>query len=107
MLLWEPTISAFEAASGWHVRPEGLCRHDMCVPLPPGRLDITAACTALRMPLVHDEPEGLWAVGPPWGGKALQTAAAPQLTLPAVDGEPFSLESLRGGKVLLLAWASW
>jgi hypothetical protein len=27
--------------------------------------------------------------------------------LPDIDGQPFSLESLRGQKVLLVAWASW
>ena len=38
---------------------------------------------------------------------ALSTAVAPELTLPTIDGEPFDLSSLRGQKVLLVAWASW
>jgi hypothetical protein len=31
----------------------------------------------------------------------------PDLTLPDVQGNPFSLRSLHGKKVLLIAWASW
>ena len=40
-------------------------------------------------------------------GKALSTVVAPDLTLPTSDGDPFDLSSLRGQKVLLVAWASW
>ncbi|MEA3019919.1 MAG: Redoxin, partial [Actinomycetota bacterium] len=35
------------------------------------------------------------------------TAEAPELTLPDLDGNPFSLSTLHGQKVLLVAWASW
>ena len=63
----------------------------------------------LGMPLVHDEAQGLWALGPETAvtGRALTSAVAPELTLPDVEGRPFTLSSLRGQKVLLLAWASW
>ena len=37
----------------------------------------------------------------------LTTAVAPDLELPDFDGNPFRLSSLRGQKVLLVAWASW
>jgi hypothetical protein len=62
------------------------------------------------MPLVHDDDSDLWALGPESGvtGRALTTATAPSLTLPDLrTGDPFALESLRGQKVLLVAWASW
>ncbi len=59
------------------------------------------------MALVHDETHDLWAVGPESGGRALTDARAPELTLPDADGRAFTLSSLRGQKVLLLAWASW
>ena len=38
---------------------------------------------------------------------ALITAHAPALELPDWRGDIFSLDSLRGTKVLLVAWASW
>lgn len=101
------------AATGWTLQPEGLCKGPTCVPLPAdarstdGDLDVTIVAERLRMPLVADESAGRWALGPPSSGRALDTAEAPPLTLPDVDGNPFSLESLHGRKVLLVAWASW
>lgn len=59
------------------------------------------------MPLVRDERHGLWCLRPRAGGRALQDARMPGLVLPDVDGRTFDVASLRGLKVLLLAWASW
>lgn len=33
--------------------------------------------------------------------------ALPELTLPALDGVPFALRSLRGRRFLLFFWGSW
>ena len=106
--------SAFEARTGWAVKPEGACKGDVCVPLPEdartedGRLDATVLAARLGMPLLHDASTGRWALGPASvTGRALDTAAAPELELPDVDGNPFKLSSLHGKKVLLVAWASW
>jgi hypothetical protein len=109
------TPQALEARTGWSVKPEGACKAEVCVPLPPavhtsdGRLDVRVLAEQLGMPLVADETRGLWALGPESAvtGRALTTAAAPDLTLPDVDGVAFDLASLRGQKVLLVAWASW
>lgn len=110
----DPTIAEFAAGSGWAIKPEGACLGDVCVPLPAesrlpdDRIDATAAAERLRMPVVHDAAHGLWSFGPAAvTGKALATAVAPDLTLPDLDGNPFSLSSLHGRKVLLVAWASW
>jgi hypothetical protein len=59
------------------------------------------------MPLIQDEASGLWCLGPEAGGKALTTVLAPDIELPDWQGQPFRLSSLRGKKVLLVAWASW
>jgi hypothetical protein len=108
-------VDAFESRTGWAVQPEGLCQGDVCLPLPSdavrdGSLDVEVVAARAGMPLVHDEEHGLWALGPTTGpaGRALSTAVAPELELPDLrTGEPFRLSSLRGQKVLLLAWASW
>jgi hypothetical protein len=99
-----------EQRTGWALRPEGACKGDRCVPLPEsstGMLDVSVLADRLGMALVHDSDHSLWALGPESGGRALLSADMPPLTLPDKDGNPFSLSSLRGSKVLLLAWASW
>ena len=117
MLLDELTVDAgeFTARTGWAVKPEGACKGEVCVPLPDtaraanGRLDARVLAERLGMPLVHDEGAGLWALGPETltTGRALTTAVAPDVTLADVDGNPFHLASLRGQKVVMVAWASW
>ena len=73
----------------------------------PAAVKVSAASEALGMPLVHDASHGLWALGAVSGGRALRSAIAPELELPDFRGAPFRLSSLRGTKVLLVAWASW
>jgi hypothetical protein len=112
VLFRSATVTADELArvTGWHVRPEGLCRGDRCVPFAARDMRAVAlsdVAAALRSPLVHDARHGLWALGAESGGHALATATAPELELPDADGRPFRLASLRGQKVLLVAWASW
>jgi len=97
----------FERGTGWAIKPEGACRGDLCVPLPrQGTLDVTIVAERLGMPVVHD-PAGVWAVGPASGGRVLDSAQLASIALPDRHGELFELDSLRGQKVLLLAWASW
>jgi hypothetical protein len=105
----------FTRRTGWEIRPEGACKGEVCVPLPAaarsgdGSLDVRVVAERLGMPMVGDEAHHLWALGPETAvtGRALTTAMAPDLTLPDVDGRPFELSSLRGQKVVLVAWASW
>lgn len=115
MILDELTVdpTAFASRTGWAATPGGLCKGDLCVPASDitdrdGRLDINGLSNALGMPLVHDADTGIYALGPETLGRSLTTAVAPNLELPeVVDGGLFSLASLVGRKVLLLAWASW
>ena len=103
-------IAEFERATGWQSKPEGLCRGERCVPYRSAgaaTVELAAAAEALAMPLVHDEAHGLWALGAEAGGRALHSAVAPELELPDFRGGAFRLSSLRGTKVLLVAWASW
>ena len=103
---------AFAERTGWVAKPEGLCKAEMCVPAPgadrgDGTLDVGVVAERLRMPLLHDETYGVWALGPDSGGRALASAEAADPELITVDGNPFRLSSLHGRKVLLVAWASW
>jgi hypothetical protein len=95
----------FLRATGWELKPEGACRGDVCVPLPDQSLPEVAR--RLGMPLVHDEANGLWSLGPrvepilPAGGEA------PDFVLPDLAGRVHRLSEQRGRKVLILAWAPW
>jgi hypothetical protein len=99
----------FTAATGWEIKPEGACKGEVCVPLAQTeRFDLASTAQRLRMAVVRDEEAGLWAVGPEsLGDRALVSAKAPELTLDDLDGNAFSLSSLRGQKVLLVAWAPY
>lgn len=115
MIITTPTVDVRELArrTGWEVKPEGACRGDVCVPLPQhatsdGRVDARILAERLGMPLVEEPDHGLTSLGPAaLGGRALSDARMPALVLPDLDGNRFAFSSLRGRKVLLIAWASW
>ncbi len=79
----------------------------MCVPLPEG-YSATHAADRLGMAIVSDGASGLSAFGPEsLNGRALVTAQAPEVVLPDLDGNDFRLSSLRGKKVVVVAWAPY
>ena len=60
------------------------------------------------MPLIHDPDHDVWVLGPATAsGKALDTVVAADPPLLARDGSEFRLSSLRGRKVVMVAWASY
>ena len=98
---------AFEVATGWAIKPEGACKGEHCVPLA-APFSLATAAERLGMALVHEPSAGLWALGPEsLTGRALVSAEAPELTLRGLDGAEFKLSSLRGQKVVLVAWAPY
>ena len=107
------SVDQFTDHTGWQAQPAGLCQGELCVPAPrslraDGTINITAAAEALGMPLVHDDEHGVWALGPATlNRKALASAQAADPMLLTRDGETFRLSSLRGRRVLLVAWASY
>ncbi len=113
MLLTNGTVDreAFERGTGWALKPEGACRAEVCVPLPAGAADATvdveAVAERLGMPLVRHSDD-VAALGPAtFGGNVLASAEAPPLVLPDLDGQPFDLASLRGQKVVMVAWSPY
>jgi hypothetical protein len=106
----EVTIEALEEGSGWTIKPEGACRGGVCVPLDVRGpvLELKVLAERLGMGVAHDERHQLWALGPSSvSGRALESAEAPDFALPDLDGKVFRFSSLRGRKVVLVAWASW
>lgn len=112
MIFRSERVTADELArvTGWHVRDEGLCSGERCVPFATSdarAIPLDEVARALGRPVVCDPRRGLWALGAEAGGRALVSAAAPELALPDLHGEITRLSTLRGQKVLLVVWASW
>ena len=110
------TREALERTLGWTLKPEGLCRGALCVPLRPGAalesaegVDLAGVAAALGRPLALDIAERAAYLGVGAGERARPLAAleAPDFTLPDLDGRLHSLRAQRGKKVLLVAYASW
>jgi hypothetical protein len=108
--------AALEQAFGWRLEDRGLCRGDVCIPLgtraargAPDGIDLAGFADLLDRPLAVDAEAGAAALGTSAGERRsrLASLAAPDFTLPDLDGRPHSLSAWRDGKVLLLAWASW
>jgi len=103
----ELDAAAFTDATGWAIKPEGACKGDVCVPLPSG-YSLEEAARRLGMALVHDDTLGKWSLGPAAvTGRALVSAELPSFSLPDLDGRPFDLSTLRGRKVVIVAWAPY
>jgi hypothetical protein len=105
------TRTEFETHTGWQLKPEGACKGEVCIPLNPAPDDtvhVRDVAGQMGLPLVGEEELRIWALGPESiGGRALTTAAAPDLRLPDLEGREFQLSSLRGQKVLVYAWAPY
>ena len=103
-------------AIGWELKPEGLCRDDVCVPVRDreeltvdGAVDLAAVARVLRRPFVIDEKARVAVVGASAAQRHDERAGlrVRDFTLATVGGERVRWSSLGRKKKLLFAWASW
>jgi len=117
LLLESSTASADELHEliGWSLKPEGLCRDDVCVPVrergalgDESALDLVALAGLLDRPAVSDE-SGLTAIGAPRARRrsAVVDLVAPDFSLPDLNGGVTALCDHRSKKRLLVAFSSW
>jgi hypothetical protein len=108
--------AALARATGWTLKPEGLCREAVCVPVRDraalagaAGVDLAAFAAALGLPLALDREERTAALGTPAAerGAALASLEAPDFSLPDLAGRMHTLSEHRGKKALLIAYASW
>ena len=107
---------ALSAAIGWTLKPEGLCRDDMCVPVRDrsaievgNKVDLAVAATALDRPTLVDPDAGIVVLGQPNATRraALRDRQAPDFTFADLDGVDRSLSDYAGKRRLLVAFSSW
>ena len=110
------TASDVEVVLGWELKPEGLCKDDVCIPLAArsdlvaeGMFNLTALADLIGRPLAVSTSEHSAYLGPPFvlHEETVGHLEAPDFTFPDLDGRMHSLSEHRGSKVLLAAWASW
>lgn len=110
--------ASLQQATGFELKPEGLCRDELCYPIPPGResefvresrVNLAAFWRHHGGAVVATENGDTWLLGEPADQHSewLDTLKAPDFTLPDASGAPHSLSDYRGKKVFLTTWASW
>ncbi len=118
--LWITTTD-LKRATRFEVKPQGVCRDELCFPLPKAKqqsfmrkeqgdtwFNMTAFATLVRQPVAHDAALATWYFGLRSDQRqALGSLQAPDFTLPDINGKPHSLSDFRGKKVFLVSWASW
>lgn len=118
--LWITTAD-LKRATGFEVKPQGVCRDELCFPLPKARrkefvgkdagkqsFNLTAFAQLVHQPAAHDEVLDVWYFGLRADQRqGIASLRAPDFTLPDMQGKMHSLSDFRGKKVFLITWASW
>jgi hypothetical protein len=118
--LWITTAD-LARATRFEVKPQGVCRDELCFPLPKARageflheergkkwFNLTAFAGLVRQPVAVDNGLSAWYFGLRSDQQQrLESLQAPNFTLPDMAGKMHSLSDFRGKKVFLITWASW
>lgn len=116
------TLKDLTRATRFVVKPQGICRDELCFPIPKARktafiskrgsvtwFNLSEFARLVKQPAAPDEKNGVWYFGKREDerGTYLASLEAPNFTLPDMSGRTHSLSDYRGKKVLLVTWASW
>ena len=119
--LWV-TTKDLARATRFVIKPQGVCRDELCFPLPKNRkaefiskkgsvtwFNLTEFARLIKQPFAADAKSSVWYFGPRVAEQNgyLASLEAPNFTLPDLNGKLHSLSDFRGQKVLLVTWASW
>jgi hypothetical protein len=119
--LWV-TMKDMTRATRFVVKPQGICRAELCFPIPKGKkadfvakknsaewFNLSAFARLVKQAVAHDEKNGVWYFGKrdDERGTYLASLEAPNFTLPDMSGHTHSLSDYRGKKVMIITWASW
>jgi hypothetical protein len=120
------TSADLKRATRFEVKPQGVCRDELCFQLPKAKreafihkdagqsratdtwFNMTAFAQLIHQPVAHDAALSTWYFGLRSDQRQqLSSLQAPDFTLPDLQGKPHRLSDFRGKKILLVTWASW
>ncbi len=116
------TTGDLSLATRFVIKPQGVCRDELCFPLPKNRkaefvskkgkttwFNLSEFARLVKQPFATDQKNGVWYFGARNSEQTgyLTSLKAPDFTLPDLNGKLYSLADFRGKKVLLVTWASW
>ena len=116
------TTSDLTRATRFVIKPQGVCRDELCFPLPKARkaefitkrgpvtwFNLSEFARLIKQPFAFDQRNAVWYFGARTAEQNgyLASLEAPNFTLPDLNGKMHSLTDFRGKKVLLVTWASW
>ncbi len=119
--LWV-TTKDLARATRFVIKPQGVCRDQLCFPLPKARktefirkkgsatwFNLSEFARLIKQPFTSDQKNGVWYFGARSDEQNGYVTAleAPNFSLPDLSGRVHSLNDFRGKKVLLITWASW
>jgi len=117
--LWV-TLDDLKRATGFMIKPQGVCRDELCFPIPKARssaflskqrsttwFNLSEFARLLRQPIAHEKEVWYFGPRPDEQNAFISSLVAPDFKLPDMNGKSHSLSEFRGKKVLLLTWASW
>ncbi|MBI1761327.1 MAG: redoxin domain-containing protein [Acidobacteria bacterium] len=117
--LWV-TLADLTRATRFALKPQGVCRDELCFPLPKNRktaflrpqgktnwFNLSEFARLLHQPVAREAETWYFGERPEVQNAFVGSLTAPDFTLPDVNGKPHALHDLRGKKVLLITWASW
>ena len=106
----------FARAKGWSLKPEGLCKGEICVPVRDtaamsngSAIDVAEFARVTGRNMVIDASRNVVAMGEQASSRvaAMTTLDAPNFTLLDINGNLVSLSDFANRKKLILAWSSW
>ena len=109
-------LADFARATGWLLKPEGLCIDEICVPiheanrLTDGKsIDLVEFAQVTQQNIIVDRQRQVAALGERADsrGDSMSSLLAPDFKLPDIHGLQVSFSDFNRRKRLLLAWSSW
>jgi AhpC/TSA family len=117
--LWV-TLADLKRATGFVIKPQGICRDELCFPIPKARrsaflskqrsttwFNLSEFARLLRQPVAREKEVWYFGPRPDEQNSFISSLIAPDFKLPDMNGKQHSLSDFRGKKVLLITWASW